>query len=212
MAATAAPRLRVLISGATGMLGRALESHLSIPCAANAFNPQVFRLVRDKPAFERDVWWDPRGGRIDVAALEGFDAVIHLAGENVGSGDGLLAFTGRWSDAKKHRIMESRRRGTSLLAGALASLRSKPKVLISASGVGYYGDCGDAEVTEATGKGGLFLSDVAAEWEASTAPAAKAGIRVVNTRFGAILSPTGGVIGESNHGGARVIQILTRGG
>ncbi len=112
----------------------------------------------------------------------------------MGSGEGLLAFTGRWSEHKKHMIMESRRRGTTLLARALASVEKKPKVLVSASGIGYYGDSGEAFVTERSTQGGGFLADVAGVWEASTARAADAGIRVVNMRFGVVLSTSGGVL------------------
>lgn len=119
-----------------------------------------------------------------------------LAGENVGSGDGLLAFTGRWTDRKKHHIMESRRRGTTLLSQALASLKAKPKVLVSASGVGYYGNGGDTELTERSGKGRGFLAEVADVWEGSTAKAREAGIRTVNLRFGVILAGSDGVLAK----------------
>lgn len=186
--------LRVLVSGAGGMVGRALVSELSRPSAVNHFNPQVYRLVRRKPENEREVFWDPYEMRIDLKRCEGFDAVVHLAGENVGSGEGFLAFTGRWTERKKHDIMESRRRGTTLLSQAVASLRSKPRVLVSASGVGFYGDGGEAQLTEDSPPGAGFLGEVARVWEGSTAKAAEAGVRVVNLRFGAILSRTGGVI------------------
>jgi uncharacterized protein (TIGR01777 family) len=116
------------------------------------------------------------------------------AGENIGSGEGYLAFTGRWTDRKKFDIMESRRRGTALLSKALASLERPPAVLVSASGVGFYGDGGEAELTEAAPRGRGFLADVADVWESSTAPARDAGIRVVNLRFGVILSAGGGVV------------------
>ena len=119
-------------------------------------------------------------------------------GENVGSGEGLLAATGRWTERKKHDIMESRRRGTQLLAQAMAAVKQKPKVFVSASGVGYYGSRGDEVLTEASAKGTGFLSEVSQVWEANTAAAAKAGIRVVNTRFGVILTANGGAIGASS--------------
>ena len=161
-----------------------------MPSAANFFHPQVYRLVRRAPEFERDIYWDPERGRIDVNALEGFDAVVHLAGENLAGPLGL-----GWSASKKHSIMESRRRGTTLLCQALANVKRKPSVLVAASGVGFYGSCGDDVVDETRPKGVSFLSDVAEVAEASTAAAARAGIRVVNTRFGIILSETGGVVG-----------------
>jgi len=119
---------------------------------------------------------------------------VHLAGENIGSGEGPLAALGRWSDRKKHAIVESRRRGTLLLARSLAALKRKPRVLVSASGVGFYGDAGDAALTEASPKGRGFLADVADVWEASTAPAEEAGVRVARLRFGVVLSRAGGVV------------------
>lgn len=191
----ATPRFRVLVSGANGMVGRALVAALSRPSASNHFKPEVFRLVRHTPAFADEVWYNPMEQRIDLARCEGFDAVVHLAGENVGSGDGLLAFTGRWSDRKKHAIMESRRRGTQLLAQAFAAVRDKPRVIVSASGSGYYGSRGEEVLDEGAGKGSGFLSDVAEVWEKEMAPAARAGIRVVNTRFGMVLSRDGGALG-----------------
>lgn len=138
---------------------------------------------------------------IDVAALDRvkqpFDAVVHLAGENVGSGEGgLLGALGRWSDRKKHRIMESRRRGTALLAQAVAAMRLKPRVLVSASGVGYYGSQGETVLTEASPKGSGFLTEVAAVWEDGTKAASAAGVRVVNLRLGVVLTREGGVLGE----------------
>lgn len=119
-----------------------------------------------------------------------------FVGENVSSGEGLLSFTGRWTERKKHLISESRRRGTSLLAQALGALHNKPKVFVSASGVGYYGNAGSTILTEDSPKGIGFLSDVAKIWEDSCAPAAANGIRVVNLRFGAILSEKEGALGR----------------
>lgn len=194
-AGATAHRLRVLVSGASGLVGSALAASLSVPSAANCFRPEVYRLVRRPARAADEVYWNPYEMRIDLNALERMDAVVHLAGENVMSGDGLLAFTGRWTPRKKHMIMESRRRGTQLLAQALAATRVKPRVFISASGVGYYGDGGDEPLTEASPPGAGFLADVARAWEDSTAVAAKAGIRTVHARFGAVLSGAGGVLG-----------------
>jgi len=189
-------RLRVLVSGASGLVGTALCKALRVPSALNKFHPEVVRLVRRPPTAADELFWDPYEMRIDLKGLEGFDAVVHLAGENVGSGDGLLAFTGRWSDAKKHRILESRRRGTLLLAQALASVRAKPRVLVSASGVGFYGSAADRVLTEASAKGTGFLAEVADVWEKSTAPASAAGIRCVQLRFGVVLARSEGMLAK----------------
>ena len=192
-----APSFRVLVSGATGMVGRALTAALSTPSAENRFNPQISTLVRRAPRGPGEIFWDPVAGRIDIAALEGFDAVVHLAGENVGSGEGLLAATGRWTARKKFDILESRRRGTALLAGSLAALERKPRVLVSASGVGFYGlGCGDAPLGEGAPRGRGFLAEVAGVWEGATVRAAEAGVRVVNLRFGVVLAGSGGALAK----------------
>jgi hypothetical protein len=129
------------------------------------------------------VYWNPAAGEIDAAKLEGFDAVVHLAGEPI---------TGRWNATKKTAIRESRVKGTRLLCEALARLSKRPRVLIAASASGYYGDRGDEVLREESGAGSLFLSQVCQEWEAATKAAAESGIRVVNLRFGFILSRAGG--------------------
>jgi len=178
------------------MVGRALVKSLSVPSAFNYFKPEVYELVRHTPKHKNEVFWDPYEMRIDLKGMDDFDAVVHLAGENVGSGDGgLLGFTGRWSDRKKHHIMESRRRGTQLLSQALSAVKHKPSVFVSASGVGYYGNGGDTVLTEASPKGTGFLSDVADVWEEKARLAQSAGIRTVSLRFGAILSREGGALG-----------------
>jgi uncharacterized protein (TIGR01777 family) len=145
-------------------------------------------LVRRAPAAAGEVFWDPAEQRIDPAAVEDFDAVVHLAGESI---------DGWWSEAKRHRILESRRRGTALLARALAVARRKPRVLVAASGVGYYGlaaGSAAAPVDERAPLGGGFLAQVAAEWEAAAEPARAAGIRVVHLRLGVVLARAGGVL------------------
>jgi len=191
------PAFRVLVSGASGMVGRALVAALSSPSAENRFNPQVCALVRRPPRSASEIFWDPVAGRIDIAALEGFDAVVHLAGENVGSGEGVLAATGRWTARKKFDILESRRRGTALLAGSLAALARKPRVLVSASGVGFYGlGCGEAALREDAPRGRGFLAEVAGVWEGATVRAAEAGVRVVNLRFGVVLAGSGGALAK----------------
>ena len=126
----------------------------------------------------------PRRGRSDAAGLEGFDAVIHLAGENVGSG--------RWTAARKAAIRDSRVNGTRLLCETLARLARPPKTLVCASAVGYYGDRGEETLTEESPPGTGFLAEVCREWEAASAPAARKGIRVVALRIGMVLSPKGG--------------------
>lgn len=138
---------------------------------------------------ERALSWDPEAGTIDRAGLEaaGIDAVVNLAGENV---------FGRWTPAKKQRIRESRVHGTRLVADAIAGLARPPRVLLAASAVGYYGDRGEEVMTEGSEAGDDFLAHVARDWEAATAGAAAAGIRVHNLRFGVVLTPTGGGLGK----------------
>lgn len=154
------PGLKVLISGGSGMMGTALRQSLGSPKLGNSFHPDIYQLVRRAPQNDHEISWDPYEGYINVEDLEGFDAFVHLAGENVGSGEGLLAFTGRWTERKKHHIMESRRRGTRLLARAISSLENPPRVMVSASGVGYYGNRGDEILTEDTSQGEGFMADV----------------------------------------------------
>jgi uncharacterized protein len=172
----------VLISGASGLIGSALSRALS------ANGHRVLRLRRNAVTDGNDVGWEPDAGRIDAPALEALDAVVHLAGEGIGEK--------RWSDEQKRRILESRTRGTELLVGALATREQKPKVLVSASAIGYYGDRGDEELTEVSTPGRDFLANVCEQWEAATVPAADAGIRVVNVRTGIVLSRKGGALGR----------------
>jgi uncharacterized protein (TIGR01777 family) len=173
--------VRVLVSGSSGLVGSAL-----IPFLTDAGH-QVVCLVRSQPKDEAsEVRWDPEAGDIDAAGLEGLDAAVHLAGESIAAG--------RWTAAKKDRILESRVKGTRLLAEALAGLEQRPKVLVSASAVGYYGDRGEETLSEDSASGSAFLSEVCRQWEAATEPAAEAGIRVVNLRFGVMLSTAGGAL------------------
>ena len=130
--------------------------------------------------------WDPAAGRLDAAGLEGLDAVVHLAGENVSHG--------RWTAARKERIRVSRVEGTRLLSEALAACERKPSTLVCASAIGYYGDRGDEICVEDSAPADDFLARVAVDWERATAAAAAAGIRVVNLRIGVVLSPRGGML------------------
>jgi len=169
----------VVVSGSHGFIGSALVPALT----AAGHRPR--RLVRG-PAAGGDVSWDPDAGTIDAAALEGTEGVVHLGG--VGIGDK------RWTPQQKERIRGSRVRGTTVLAEALASLADRPLVLVSASAVGYYGDRGDEILTEESTPGNGFLAGVVRAWEEATAPAADAGVRVVNMRSGVVQSPAGGAL------------------
>jgi uncharacterized protein (TIGR01777 family) len=172
----------MLVTGSTGLLGKALVRDLRHD------RIDVVRLVRGREDGTDTASWDPAANQLDPAAVEGFDAVVHLAAENIGDG--------RWTQAKKNRIMESRRRGTRLLAERLAGATDKPAVLVCASAVGYYGDRGEEILTEESSPGSGFLSDVVREWEDATRAAASAGIRVVNVRNGVILSTEGGALAK----------------
>jgi uncharacterized protein (TIGR01777 family) len=173
--------MNVLISGATGMIGSALTQELT--CGGH----RVTRLTRS-PRGADDVRWDPEAGTVD-GCLEGHDAVVHLAGESIAEG--------RWTVSKRERIMESRKKGTRLLAETLAGLPTPTGVMVSASAVGYYGDRGDEVLREDSRPGSDFLAQVCKAWEASADPAREAGIRVVHPRFGIVLSPKGGALGTT---------------
>ena len=171
--------MKILVTGASGLVGSAL-----IPLLAGGGH-EVARLGRSAPG-AGDIRWDPNAAVLEAGALEGFDGVIHLAGENIASG--------RWNAARKRRIKESRVRGTLLLAETLASLERPPRVLVSASATGFYGDRGDEELTEESPAGSGFLPEVCREWEAATEAAAAKGIRVVHARLGVVLSRDGGAL------------------
>ena len=170
--------MRVAVTGASGLIGSAL-----IP-ALRARGDDVVRLVRRAPSAPDEVRWDPQAGTIDLAALAGTDGVVHLAGAGVGDK--------RWTDAYKAEIRDSRVQGTTTIAKAMASLDPRPRVLVCGSAIGYYGDTGDRKVTEESPQGTGFLADVVADWEASAAPAAQAGIRVAYARTGLVVSSRGG--------------------
>jgi uncharacterized protein (TIGR01777 family) len=172
--------LAIAISGASGFVGTALTSVLK------RRGDRVRPLVRPGNHAEDGISWDPAHGSIDLAQLEGLDALVHLAGDGIADG--------RWTEAKKARIRESRVKGTTLLAGALSHLTAKPKVWLSGSAVGYYGDRGADVVDESGPAGSDFLASVAVEWEAAAAPAVGLGIRVVHPRLGIVLAPHGGAL------------------
>jgi uncharacterized protein (TIGR01777 family) len=170
--------MKIAITGASGLVGTSLIKELK------SSGHQILRLVRHVPKSPDEVRWDIAKGEIDSAALEGIDAAINLAGDNVAEG--------RWTDEKKKSIRDSRVLGTRLLVSALTKLDPKPRVLVSASAIGIYGDRGDEVVDESSAWGDGFLADVCKEWEAETKPAVDAGIRVVCPRIGAVLSNKGG--------------------
>jgi uncharacterized protein len=169
----------VVVTGSSGLIGTALKGAL-----ANVGHRMV-PMVRSQPSGDA-IHWDPERGEIDAAGLEGVGAVVHLAGEGIGAR--------RWNEAHKAKVKESRTWGTSLLAETLAKLNKAPKVLVSGSAVGYYGDRGDEVLTESSRPGSDFLADVCTAWEGATAPAKDAGIRVAHTRTGIVLSGRGGVL------------------
>ncbi|MGN6390786.1 MAG: TIGR01777 family oxidoreductase [Gemmatimonadales bacterium] len=178
------PRLRIAVSGASGLIGRALVPFLTTG------GHTVLPMVRKRRARANEVGWDWHLGRIDAARLDDVDAVIHLAGENVGH---------RWTAERKRLIRSSRAIGTRFLSETLARLPHRPRMLISASAVGIYGNRGDEPVTESSSildPPPDFLTEVGREWEAATEPARAAGIRVVLPRFGIVLTPAGGALGR----------------
>ena len=171
--------MNVLISGVTGLIGSAVKRLLA------AEGHEVVGLTRRHPPGEGAIGWDPSAGVLDAARLADFHAVVHLAGENIGT---------RWTPARKREIRKSRVDGTRLVCERLASLEAPPEVLICASAIGYYGDRGDELLTEESPPGQGFLAEVCQEWEAATEPARQKGIRVVNLRIGVVLSPEGGAL------------------
>jgi uncharacterized protein (TIGR01777 family) len=179
----AAGPLRVAVSGASGLVGRQVCAFLSTG------GHQVRRIVRGRPSPERlDVAWDTHSGTVDTHLLDGVDAVVHLAGENIAAG--------RWSAERKQAIRASRVEGTRQIAEALASLPNKPKVLISASAIGLYGSRGPEPLDESSAPGGGFLPETCIAWEEATKAAEMAGIRVVHLRIGLVLAAAGGMLAK----------------
>ncbi len=177
-----AERVTVAVTGASGLVGKALTQ------ALEREGYGVKTLVRRAPSSAREVRWDPAAGSIDTDGLRDVDAIVHLAGENVAAG--------RWTEEHKARIRDSRVHGTALLARTLAAMKDGPRSWISASAVGVYGDRASEAVDESSAPGTGFLASVCRDWEAATAPAAEAGVRVVHARIGIVLSPKGGALAK----------------
>jgi uncharacterized protein (TIGR01777 family) len=172
--------MRIAVTGSSGLIGAALTASL------RADGHQVVRLVRRPPHATDEIRWDPRAADAGDPALDGIDACVHLAGAGVGDH--------RWTRSYKAEIRASRVLATRALATVLAVQAAPPKVLITASAIGWYGDTGGREVTEDSPAGHGFLSRVVADWEAAAAPAAHAGIRVAHLRSGLVLGKGGGVL------------------
>ncbi|MFF0409947.1 TIGR01777 family oxidoreductase [Kitasatospora sp. NPDC004745] len=188
--------MRIVVTGSTGLIGSALVRSLL------ADGHEVVRLVRRRsrtgpqPDGSTAIGWNPLLGQVERGGLAGTDAVVHLAGAGVGDH--------RWTDSYKREIRESRVLGTETLAVALAELKEPPRVLVSASAVGWYGQTGDRVIDEDSPAGDDFLAEVCVEWEAAARPAERAGIRVVHPRTGMVLSAAGGA-------GARLLPLFRMG-
>ncbi len=177
------PPLTVAITGASGLIGSNLADFLTTG------GHRVIRLVRDSRQLGDDsIFWNPATGEIDVEGLEGADAIVHLAGSSIASG--------RWTAARKRSIKQSRVRGTELIARTLATMSGGPRILVSASAVGFYGDRGSERIDETAPAGEGFLAEVCRAWEGALKPAERAGVRVTTLRTGVTLSRAGGALGQ----------------
>lgn len=173
--------LKILISGAHGLIGKNLGYFLEF------IGHDVWHLTRDGEREEKTVYWNQKTGDCDPRSFEGFDCIIHLAGENI--------VNGRWTKAKKERVLKSRSQGTENLVKVIKGLKNPPQAFISASAVGYYGNRGSKVVDETSGPGkGLFITEVCEQWERPSKELEEKGIRVVHTRFGVVLTSEGGAL------------------
>lgn len=173
--------MKILVSGSSGLVGSALVKQLQ------SDGHEVIKLKRgEQNGSQREIFWDPITGKIDLEQLKGVDAVVNLAGDNIASA--------RWSPSKKKRIWDSRVLGTQNLVRALSSLETPPKVLVNASAIGFYGDTGNHETDESGHFGKGFLASVCKEWEEAADEAASKGMRVVKLRIGVVVSYEGGAL------------------
>ena len=170
--------MKIAITGASGLIGSALVPHLRTQ------GHEVMRLVRRPSTAADEITWDPKAGTVDLARLQGTEAVVHLAGAGVGDH--------RWTDDYKRQILDSRVDGTRTIVEAITKLDTPPKVLVSGSAIGWYGETGDRRVDESDPAGTGFLADVVRAWEATADPAEQAGIRVVHARTGLVVAKEGG--------------------
>ena len=170
--------MRIAVTGSSGLIGSALVPHL------RAAGHEVQRVVRRAAAAPDEITWDPAKGTIDLAALNGVDGVVHLAGAGVGDH--------RWSDDYKREILDSRIDSTNTIVRAMQQVEHRPRVLVSASAIGWYGDTGDRIVDETAPAGTGFLADVVRAWEGASQVAVASGIRVVNPRTGLVVAKSGG--------------------
>ena len=173
--------MKIAIAGASGLVGSALASSLAADGAA------ITRLVRSAPKSD-EIEWHPNHDDVSARLLEGFDAIVNLAGENIAAG--------RWTDEQKRKIRDSRVSGTHLLSEAIAKMEAKPNVFVCASATGIYGDRDDETLDEQSESGSGFLAGVCREWEKACEPATKTGVRVVNLRFGPIIAREGGMLAK----------------
>lgn len=175
--------MTVAITGASGLIGSNLADFLTTG------GHRVIRLVRDSRQLADDsIYWNPATGEIDVEGLVGADALVHLAGTSIASG--------RWTEARKRSIKQSRVKGTELISRTLATMSGGPRILVSASAVGFYGDRGSERINETALAGKGFLAEVCRAWEGAAKPAERAGVRVTTLRTGVSLSPAGGALGQ----------------
>ena len=171
--------MKIIISGASGLIGKPLVASL------RKHGHEVVQLVRRSPQ-ANEKQWNPSAGQLDVAVLEGCDAVIHLSGAGIGDR--------RWTTKYKQELIESRTKSTSLLATTIANCAKKPSVFLSGSAIGIYGPRGDEELTEQSSNGSSFLAEICNQWEAAAKPAVDAGVRTVYLRTGIVLTPLGGAL------------------